>query len=80
MRVFWEPISGSNNKAVKDKSVGQERLNRCSPDYSGKGNWQRGRLSRRCRLETDEKEEADYRAKTVFDSISAKDKQTQELN
>ena len=28
-------------------------------------------------LETDEKEEADYRAKTVFDSISAKDKQTQ---
>ena len=81
MKNQYESILGTDiwkyNKAVKDKSVGQEAIESVLRQIIQVKVIGKEAAIEKVQLETDEKEEADYRAKTVFDSISAKDKQTQ---
>ena len=81
MKNQYESILGTDiwkyNKAVKDKSVGQEAIESVLRQIIQVKVIGKEAAIEKVQLATDEKEEADYRAKTVFDSISAKDKQTQ---
>ena len=81
MKNQYESILGTDiwkyNKAVKDKSVGQEAIESVLRQIIQVKVIGKEAAIEKVQLATDEKEEADYRAKTVFDSIPAKDKQTQ---
>ena len=80
MKNQYESILGTDiwkyNKAVKDKSVGQEAIESVLRQIIQVKVIGKEAAIEKVQLATDEKEEADYRAKTVFDSIPAKDKQT----